>query len=119
MAVIDINPDPTRDRFVGVVEKTVSASSIDTLQSVDTPFNGIIKQVIFTIPDLTTASEAELRLRNEDDVVIYESGMRAESLSHTLTFDRAFAGILNILVSTDVPQTGATVADNTVTIYYI
>ena len=118
MAVIDINPDPTRDRFVGVVKKTLPVLVGQASATVDVPFNGIIKQAILTIPALTTAAEAELKLLNEDSVSIYESGLRAESLSHTLTFDRGYAGTLSVVASTDVAQTG-TVASVDVTIYYI
>ena len=118
MAVIDINPDPTRDRFVGVVKKTVTVASGDAIGTVDVELNGIIKQVIFTIPNLTTAAKTELRLANEDGDNIYESGLRNESLTHTLTFDRGVAGTVSIVASTDTAHTSGD-ADHTATIYYI
>ncbi len=117
MAVSNISPDPTRDRFVGVVKTAVTVADGQTVKEEDIPFNGLIKQIVFNVPALTGAT-SELLLHNEDTDELYASGERAESIKHTLTVDRAFAGILTLKVETNSAQSGSA-AVHTATIYYI
>ena len=112
--VQDIENRPTSDKYVGVFDVGVSITGGEVVGSTSVEFNGLIKQAIFS-PRFGSQG-ATLFLRNSDDKNIYDSGDRASTTDHTLTFERAFAGDLNIVMTVDLCPTTAT---STVTIYHL
>jgi hypothetical protein len=116
--VSDIGVDPLLDKYVGRVQKTVTVADGSATGETSFEFNGIIKQVIWDVPELTDVNSAELKILDEDDNEIYASGERAENTKHTLTFERAVCGSPTLEVTQNVAQSGAD-ASHTVVIYYI
>ena len=104
---------------IGRIKKTITldyASAPAVIES-DLAFNGLTKQIIFKVPDLTDSHTAELKILDEDDNELFASGEKAESTTHTLVVERALCGTVTLRIETSGNETADKEFD--VTIYHL
>ncbi len=123
MSVEDITRDGNyRNKInspVGRIKRTLNldySADPDSIEE-DIEFNGLTKQIVFKVPDLTESHTAELKILDEDANVLFASGEKAESETHVLTAERALCGTITLLVETSGNETADKAFD--VTIYYL
>lgn len=104
---------------VGRIKKTITLDYSTDPNSIeeDVEFNGLTKQIVFKVPDLTDTHTAELKILDEDDNELFASGEKAESETHVLIMERALCGTITLLIETSGNETADKAFD--VIIYHL
>ena len=71
----------------------------------DVLFNGLTKQIVFKVPDLTDSHTAELKILDEDSTELFAIGEKAESETHVLIAERALCGTIRVRIETSGNET--------------
>lgn len=102
-------------RNVQRVKKTLVLDfSADDNQIISDAFdlNGILRRVVFVVPDLTSTHTADVTLKDVDGYEVYKDSAVAESTTANETADLAVSGNHTLTVDTS----GAQDADRTFTV---